>query len=87
MKAPIIQYAAIAVCLTAVSCSTTAPGPITTAPSPCIIAPDRDGNARISLDIDIPANYINKRMRLYITPQLITDGSEKETFEIGRAHV
>ena len=81
MKAPIIQYAAIAVCLTAVSCSTTAPGPITTAPSPCIIAPDRDGNARISLDIDIPANYINKRMRLYITPQLITDGSVKETFE------
>lgn len=80
-KSAYIVYLMLAGLLALTSCATMSHNShITSSPAPCILAPDINGSAKMEVDLNIPANFISKRMRLYITPQLITEGQVAQTF-------
>ena len=54
---------------------------ITSSPSPCVITPDSAGIANLDVAFNIPANYISKRSRLFITPALVVDDSVVDQLE------
>lgn len=83
MKNKICSFIAATVVLgLSSSCATTkVVKPITTTPAPCILSPDLNGVAEMNIDIHIPSDFMSKRMRLYITPQLVTGGQVAQTFE------
>lgn len=49
--------------------------PITSTPSPYEITADSDSKAQLRLSFHVPANYISKRNRIVITPQLVEGDS------------
>lgn len=69
----------MALCLVACRSSHTE-RPITTTPAPCVLAPDRYGKATMKVDVTIPSGFMTKRMRLCITPQLMTGERILETY-------
>lgn len=82
MKHNIYAYVAAIAAFGMTSCATSSvTRQITTDPAPCVLAPDRDGRAEMKIDINIPSDFMSRRMRLYITPQLVTGGQVAETYE------
>lgn len=62
-----------------VSCSSTKE-PITSSPSPYVLTPE-DGVAKLDLDFNIPKNYVSKRSRIFITPELVEGDSVIDRFD------
>ncbi|HJE39865.1 MAG TPA: hypothetical protein K8V47_08935 [Candidatus Amulumruptor caecigallinarius] len=48
---------------------------VTVSPSPCVIVPDSANMARLDVQFHVPGNYLSKRSRLVITPQLVVGDS------------
>lgn len=57
------------------ACTPRSSEPISVSPQPCEITPTKDGVADVDLDIRIPARYIPRRSRLFITPQVLDNDS------------
>ena len=61
--------------LLTVGCSSTHEGHVSVSPSPYEVEVGENGETTINLSFDIPANYISRRSRIVISPQVMTSDS------------
>ena len=52
------------------SCATRLVSPLTVSPSPLAIMPDAGDSVRMDVVFNVPENYLTRRSRVVITPQL-----------------
>lgn len=53
---------------------------ITATPAPCVLTPDDGKNARMDVVFHVPEDYLTRRNRLVITPQLMVGDTVKEEY-------
>ena len=76
MKHTILYYIATTLAaLLLAACTTRTSEPISVSPHPYEVVPTEEGTGSIDLSIDIPAGYMSKRSRLFITPMVVADDS------------
>ena len=57
------------------SCATRQVSPLTVSPSPLAIMPDAGDSVRVDVVFNVPENYLTRRSRVVITPQLMSGDS------------
>lgn len=76
----ITSFTALLILLSGCASSRKTGKTITTTPSSYVVAPDSANQVHLDMIFHIPENYLSKRSRLIITPQLVVDDTVREAY-------